>query len=62
MPRGNMKLVMPTAADLAAVKRITTQKVLPKWADRCSDTCVSDFNQTIGKSLNVTALKSSVKK
>lgn len=62
IPRGNMKLVTPSAADLVTVKRIAAQKVLPMWADRCSDTCVSDFNQTIGKSLNITAVKTMVKK
>jgi len=62
MPRGNMKLVTPSAADLATVKRLATQKVLSQWADRCSNTCVSDFNQTIGKSLNITAIKASAKK
>jgi TRAP-type C4-dicarboxylate transport system substrate-binding protein len=51
MPRGQMKLVMPTNADIATIKRISMQKVLPKWSERCADACVTDFNQTIGKLL-----------
>ncbi len=57
MPRGNMTLVTANAADLALVKRLATQKVLPKWAERCTDSCVTDFNQTIGKQMNVQAKK-----
>ena len=49
MPRGQMTLVTPSNADIATIKRITTQKVLPKWSERCADACVTDFNQTIGK-------------
>ncbi|CAN1490130.1 DctP TRAP-type C4-dicarboxylate transport system, periplasmic component [Burkholderiaceae bacterium] len=51
MPRGQMRLVTPSNADIATIKRISTQKVLPKWSERCADACVTDFNQTIGKLL-----------
>jgi TRAP-type C4-dicarboxylate transport system substrate-binding protein len=51
MPRGQMTLVTPSNADLATIKRISTQKVLPKWSERCADACFTDFNQTIGKLL-----------
>jgi TRAP-type C4-dicarboxylate transport system substrate-binding protein len=57
VPRGQMTLVHPTQADIALIKRISTQKVLTKWAERCTDACVTDYNQTIGK-----LLKNSVKK
>lgn len=57
IPRGQMTLVVPTAADLALVKRLATQKVLSAWAERCSDSCVADYNQTVGK-----LLKTNVKK
>ena len=57
VPRGHMTLVQPTPADLALIKRLSTQKVLTKWAERCTDACVADYNQTIGK-----LLKNSVKK
>ncbi len=52
-----MTLVVPTAADLALVKRLATQKVLSAWAERCSDSCVADYNQTVGK-----LLKTNIKK
>lgn len=51
MPRGQMTLVTPSNADIATIKRISTQKVLPKWSERCADACVTDFNQTVGKLL-----------
>lgn len=51
MPRGQMVLVLPSNTDIATIKRISIQKVLPKWAERCSDACVTDFNQSIGKLL-----------
>jgi TRAP-type C4-dicarboxylate transport system substrate-binding protein len=51
MPRGQMTLVLPSNADIATIKRISTQKVIPKWAERCSEACVTDFNQSIGKML-----------
>jgi TRAP-type C4-dicarboxylate transport system substrate-binding protein len=57
-PKGKMTLVRPTQADLATIKRLATQNIVSKWATRCSGTCVSEFNQTIGKSLKITAKKS----
>ncbi len=57
-PKGKMTLVRPTQADLATVKRLATQNIVNKWAARCSGSCVSEFNQTIGKSLKITAKKS----
>jgi len=57
-PKGNMTLVRPTQADLATIKRLATQSIVSKWAARCSGACVSEFNQTIGKSLKITAKKS----
>ena len=57
-PKGKMTLVRPTQADLATIKRLATQNIVGKWATRCSGSCVSEFNQTIGKSLKITAKKS----
>ena len=56
-PKGKMVLVKPTQADLATLKQLAAQKVLPKWAARCSAQCVADFNQTVGKIAGVTARK-----
>jgi TRAP-type C4-dicarboxylate transport system substrate-binding protein len=57
-PKGKMILVRPTQADLATIRRLATQNIVSKWATRCSGVCVSEFNQTIGKSLKITAKKS----
>ena len=56
-PRGKMILVRPTQNDLAIVKKIATQKVVTKWASRCSAQCVADFNSTAGKALKITVKK-----
>lgn len=55
--KGKMKLVEPSDADREELKRLTADVVVPKWAARCSDKCVSDFNNTIGKVLDITATK-----
>lgn len=55
--KGKVKVVQPSAADKAQLKKLTNEVVLPKWAARCSDQCVSDFNATIGKSLGLVAKK-----
>lgn len=55
--KGKMVLVKPSQDDIAYAKKLSVQKVLPKWASRCSGQCVTDFNQTIGKSLKITAKK-----
>ena len=57
-PKGKMTLVKPTPADLATIKRLASQQIVSKWAARCSGSCVSEFNQTIGRSLKITAKKS----
>lgn len=54
---GKMKLVLPTDADRALLKKVTQDAVLPKWAARCSADCVASFNETIGKTLGITARK-----
>ena len=55
--KGKMKLVEPSEADRALLKKITAETVVPKWAARCSAECVKDFNDTIGKLLHITAAK-----
>jgi hypothetical protein len=52
-----MTLVKPSEADKALLNKLLGDVILPKWAARCSDQCVADFNATIGKKLNVTAKK-----
>ncbi|WP_414472166.1 TRAP transporter substrate-binding protein [Microvirga sp. M2] len=55
--KGKMKLVQPTDADRALLKKALQESILPKWAARCSADCVQSFNDTIGKTLNVTVSK-----
>lgn len=55
--KGKMKLVEPTAADRELLKKVLSETVVPKWAARCSAQCVTDFNETIGKVVGITAKK-----
>lgn len=55
--KGKMKLVEPSDADRALLKKVLNESVLPKWAARCSAQCVTDFNATVGKVVGLTASK-----
>jgi len=55
--KGKMVLVKPSDADRALLKKIMQEQVLPKWAARCSATCVQDFNATVSKVVGLTAKK-----
>ncbi len=55
--KGSMKLVVPSEADQQQLKKMLEDTILPKWAARCSDECVSDFNDTIAKVVGVEAKK-----
>ena len=55
--KGKMVLVQPTAADRQLLKKTLEEKILPKWAARCSSACVQDFNAKLGPVLGVTARK-----
>lgn len=52
-----MKLVIPSEEDKALLKKTLEETILPKWAARCSDQCVNDFNNTIAKVVGITANK-----
>ncbi len=55
--KGKMILVTPSAGDNALLKKVLDEVVLPKWAARCSSSCVTSFNETIGKVVGLTARK-----
>lgn len=55
--KGKMKLVRTSDADRELLKKVLQESVVPKWADRCSASCVKSFNETIGKKLGITASK-----
>lgn len=55
--KGKMKLVMPSEEDKAQLQKMLSETIVPKWAARCSEQCVNDFNETIGKVVGITAIK-----
>jgi TRAP-type C4-dicarboxylate transport system substrate-binding protein len=52
---GKMKLVEASASDEKARQKILTDFVLKRWASRCGDECVKNWNDTVGKYLKLTA-------
>ena len=55
--KGKMRVIQPSDADRALLKKIVNETMIPKWAARCSAECVADFNVTIGKVMGVVAKK-----
>lgn len=55
--KGKMKVVQPSQADRDMLKKILSDVTLPKWAERCSASCVADFNNTVGKVVGVSVAK-----
>ncbi|WP_420862003.1 TRAP transporter substrate-binding protein [Algirhabdus cladophorae] len=53
--KGSMKLVEPSASDLAARDKIATDVVLARWAERCGEECAANWNETVGPILGLTA-------
>lgn len=54
---GKMILVEASDADKALLKKVIDETMLPRWAARCSEQCVADFNASVGKVLSLTAKK-----
>lgn len=52
---GAMKLVEPSAEDLAMRDTIATDVVLARWAERCGEECAATWNETVGPILGLTA-------
>lgn len=52
----NMVLVPIQDADLELRRQALTERVLPRWAARCSADCVETWNQTVGKVAGLTAV------
>lgn len=51
--KGNMTLVNPTAADAAKARQIVSSTILADWAKRCGGPCVREWNDSMGKVLNI---------
>ena len=54
-PAGKVKLVVPSAADVAAREKALNDTVLPRWAKRCGEACAAKWNELVGKQFNLTA-------
>ena len=54
-PSGKMILVPPAAADIELRRQALLTQVLPRWAARCGAECVKNWNDTVGKVVNLTA-------
>ena len=53
--KGDMKLVEPSEADLKMRDTIASDVVLARWAERCGEDCVANWNDTVGKVLGMEA-------
>ncbi|OZI56345.1 TRAP transporter substrate-binding protein DctP [Bordetella genomosp. 4] len=51
---GNMKLVEPSKEDLAKVREVVQQKVLPQYGKACGKDCATAWNDTVGKVVDMT--------
>lgn len=54
-PAGKLKLVKPSAGDLAAREKALNEVVLARWAKRCGDACATKWNELVGKKYGLTA-------
>ncbi len=52
---GKMKLVQPSAADLAERDRVLNEVVLPAWASRCGAECAQKWTDLVGKKYGLVA-------
>lgn len=51
--QGSMKLVEPSKEDLAKVREIVQQHVLPAYGKACGTECAEAWNQTVGKTVDM---------
>ncbi|MDA0997216.1 MAG: TRAP transporter substrate-binding protein DctP [Proteobacteria bacterium] len=55
-PAVNMKLVKPSAADIKVQKNVVQDVIVARWAKRCGEACVNDWNNTVGKLVGIKAV------
>lgn len=55
-PLGGMTLVEPSAEDLKVRDQVANDVVLARWAERCGKDCADNWNETVGKVLNMNAV------
>jgi TRAP-type C4-dicarboxylate transport system substrate-binding protein len=51
--QGSMTLVQPSSNDQARLAKTVKQVVLKRWADRCGKSCIGEWNDSVGKTLNI---------
>jgi len=54
---GKVVLTQPVASDVKRRQEILSSHVLKRFAARCTDACVADWNKTVGKVIGLTASK-----
>ena len=54
-PAANMVLVSPAPQDAELRRKALVEQVLPRWAGRCGAECVKNWNDSVGKLVNLTA-------
>ena len=54
-PAARMTLVQPAAGDVELRRKALLEQVLPRWAARCGAECVKNWNDSVGKVVNLTA-------
>jgi TRAP-type C4-dicarboxylate transport system substrate-binding protein len=52
--QGSMVLIQPSSSDEARLAKTVKQVVLKRWVERCGKDCVEEWNNSIGKALNIT--------
>lgn len=52
--KGAMTLVPVTDGDKKTLAKVLSDVVVPRWAERCGADCVKDWNDTVGKVVNIT--------
>lgn len=53
--RASMTLVPVAPGDVALVRQILRDVILPHWAERCGAECVAEWNQTVGANVDLKA-------
>ncbi|AZN36690.1 TRAP transporter substrate-binding protein [Iodobacter ciconiae] len=51
--QGSMTLINPSGSDKARLAKMVKQVVLKRWVERCGKDCVAEWNNSIGKTLNI---------
>lgn len=54
---GKLVIVQPTKADHDLLRKVEAEAMLPKWAARCDEACVGEYNATVSKVVGLAARK-----